>query len=790
MSSQFKLIAIRVLPGCRDSVRKCLKTNVFYYLCNDYAVSVDASIIKQVSRYIEPLDSSFFSINDRDCNVTINLQAIVGKNGDGKSSLVEVALRLINNFALTKSIGSSQNLTKANGVYAELYYQYNDTFYCLRENGGITLSDYRYDATHKLWAFNSEVNSYTLAEGFFYTLVSNYSHYAYNTLQYAAESTGKEDEDCWLHNIFHKNDAYQAPLSLHPFRSKGNVDINRESELTKPRLVSTFVRSLIAADNRKDTYTFNGKELVGLRLKDVGYSKFQARTLYAYFETNRHTNLLKNEIEILREIDVKMPQNDDKILLIGYAKDLNETYRRYFSHPTNQQFYKLLKQWEDIQKLQDPDNDVSIFLNLLEEKASILAQPEADELKEICSQWREYAFFNLSQIQWIDFIDDICDQWRNPGVIIGKKQSIRLSEITPELLVKPYEVLNDREKCLHYIIYKTISIFQTYESYGKPCQDCNKRPYIIGGNPKPTMPYDKWENTNISKPFAKLSQDWLYGSHITLKLRQTYNFYKQEKDSTYNLYPPKAIEQDDTLGILLFSDYSEQDKQRMTIKEQLPPAIYYWDLVFRSDNEYIGLDSFSSGEKQRLFGLTAIIYHLQNIDSISTEKFHYHSVNVILEEIELYFHPEWQRTFCYDLLTMIRDAGFHQINAVNVLFVTHSPYILSDIPKTNVLFLKDGSPERTMQENTFGANINSLLKNGFFMPGLPMGDFAHAKINALFAKLHSGDFDQSELPVIRSQILMVGEPYIRQQLMSLYNMFTEVGRAQIIDIFKELTGND
>lgn len=791
MPNQFKLIAIRVLPGCKDNIRKCLKTDIFYYLCNDYAVSVDASIIKRASKYIEPLDSSFFSINGRDSDVTINLQAIVGKNGDGKSSLVEIALRLINNFALTNGIGNSQNLTMANGVCAELYYQYNDTFYCLREDGiFISLNDYRYDALRNLWAYNSEVSNDSLAEGFFYTLVSNYSHYAYNTLQYAEESTGKEDEDCWLHNIFHKNDAYQAPLSLHPFRTKGNVDVNRESELTKPRLVSTFVRSLIAAENRQDTYTFNGKQLVGLRLKDVGYSKFQTRTIYEYFETNRYTNLLQAEIETLREIDVKKRNLNDKNLLIKYTKELNEAYHRYFSHPTNSQFYTLLLQWENIKNLQDPDNDVSNFLNLLEEKSSILNIVKAGELKEICSQWREYAFFNLSQIQWIDFIDDICDQWRNTGVIIGKNQSIRLSEVTPELLLKPYEYLDDREKCLHYIIYKTISIFQTYESYGNPGADCNKIPFIIGGNHKPMMPYDKWESGNISKPFAKLSQDWLFGSHITLKLKQTYNFYKQGQGSTYNLYSSKVIEQGVLNGITLFSNYIKQDKRRLANKEQLPPAIYYWDLVFRADNEYVSLDSFSSGEKQRLFGISAIIYHLQNIDSISTEKFHYRSVNVILEEIELYFHPEWQRTFCYDLMTMIRDAGFHQVSAVNILFVTHSPYILSDIPKTNVLFLKDGSPERTMQENTFGANINSLLKNGFFMPGLPMGDFAHAKINELFAKLHSGDFDRSELPAKRSQILMVGEPYIRQQLMSLYNMFTEVGKAQIIDIVKELTGND
>ena len=65
----------------------------------------------------------------------------------------------------------------------------------------------------------------------------------------------------------------------------------------------------------------------------------------------------------------------------------------------------------------------------------------------------------------------------------------------------------------------------------------------------------------------------------------------------------------------------------------------------------------------------------------------------MLEEIELYFHPEWQRSFTCNLMEIIGQLTFKQIRSINVLYVTHSPYILSDIPKTNVLFLKNGEAD-------------------------------------------------------------------------------------------------
>lgn len=44
-SLDFRLIAVRVLPGCVQHIRKCLVENHFYYLNNDYCISEDGNLI-------------------------------------------------------------------------------------------------------------------------------------------------------------------------------------------------------------------------------------------------------------------------------------------------------------------------------------------------------------------------------------------------------------------------------------------------------------------------------------------------------------------------------------------------------------------------------------------------------------------------------------------------------------------------------------------------------------------------------------------------------------------------
>ena len=339
-------------------------------------------------------------------------------------------------------------------------------------------------------------------------------------------------------------------------------------------------------------------------------------------------------------------------------------------------------------------------------------------------------------------------------------------DIDWKIVTKDYSELSIEEKCQHYIVYKTWSILSTYPQYQKAYQRDNNESIRECG-------------AGLEDCVEEIKND--DQSHITRKLRQVKSFMN-EKLNDGGLYERLGNKDEKTKELLIeINELKKHYGGKSLSLDNLPPPIYKWDILFNRIGDPahcdIGLDSFSSGEKQKLNSIGAIVYHLQNLAHTASE-IKYNNVNLIMEEIELYYHPEYQRQFFKELLIRIKGAELGNIQNINIIFVTHSPFILSDIPKCNVLFLKDGMPDDELQENTFGANIHSLLKHGFFMPNLPIGEFAYEKINALFKKLNTGDFNnddeekrKKELNDIYQQILLVGEPFLRNQLLLLYNSF-------------------
>ena len=58
--------------------------------------------------------------------VSLNFSAIVGKNGDGKSTIIELVARIINNLARAKNFCTKDdNLIPVKGVSTELYYEFD-----------------------------------------------------------------------------------------------------------------------------------------------------------------------------------------------------------------------------------------------------------------------------------------------------------------------------------------------------------------------------------------------------------------------------------------------------------------------------------------------------------------------------------------------------------------------------------------------------------------------------------------------------------------------------------------
>jgi len=102
---------------------------------------------------------------------------------------------------------------------------------------------------------------------------------------------------------------------------------------------------------------------------------------------------------------------------------------------------------------------------------------------------------------------------------------------------------------------------------------------------------------------------------------------------------------------------------------------------------------------------------------------------IALDEPDLSLHPAWQKKYLQNLLKLLEEFPKKKFH---IIITSHSPFILSDLPKENVIFLKDGKQEKAFEhKQTFGANIHTLLSDGFFMSDGLMGEFAKGKIEEI-----------------------------------------------------------
>jgi len=206
------------------------------------------------------------------------------------------------------------------------------------------------------------------------------------------------------------------------------------------------------------------------------------------------------------------------------------------------------------------------------------------------------------------------------------------------------------------------------------------------------------------------------------------------------------------------------------------------------------INSLSSGEKSLFSTVVNVFYHLflEGID-YSSQK----NIYIFLDEIEVGKHPQWQKSLINQLINIFNsEYNIH----LNIILATHSPFILSDLPKENILFLdkykKDEDPNQQegnckvlkdgIQKQTFGANIHTLLSDGFFMSGGLMGEFAKRKITTIlrflngknkFINIEKRQLVGLKLPnnfiqkQIKPIIEIIGEDFLREKLLHLYNRF-------------------
>ena len=682
-------IAIRVLST--DSVgKRKLQVGKFYYFLNGFEIQENGCIhIEEIRLHEDRLYNDYFVGNKSNPNISVT--AIVGENGAGKSSVIEFYIRLINNFAAA-TIGEyevnpgAQHLHFIDGIRGELYYMIDTIPYKLKiENRNVALSSYSQRAkmvgrpivvyipynTEDIFNNELSVNPYeenelypieayrskkiknrqvqnNLAElykHFFYTYVSNFSSYAYNTNDFANECNSNRYEELirkskkkrytieqknWLNGIFHKNDGYQTPIVLAPFRNEGNIDINTENLLARERLLS-----LIIAPN-SEFRTINGHlNITGFKLN------------------------LKN-----KKYDIKyLKQN------IGFSRLQQKGYDDFRE--------SIIKYWSDC-----------ISIDLL--------------------QYRNRKFY---------------------------------------------------DEAIGYLVCKTLKISKTYRQYNKFYRDHYGISFKI--------------NHDVLNDLIK--RLYLDKSHITKKIRQILGYI------VYGIYDDITNENSfiNIAKIQTKDVFIQKSSFIYSIDDLVPPPIFDVNICLRNNEtgDDVQFETLSSGERQQVYSISSLLYHLSNINSVwfdtNGQRVVYDHLNVILEEIELYFHPELQRTYLKRLFDGIKQVDIPNIKSLNICFVTHSPFVLSDIPARNILALKkDTRDTEKISLSTFGANIHEMLKNSFFLKNGSIGDYAFWVITQIIESLQNVA-DKKEIintgVELHNKIMLIDEPIIRNVLLREYH---------------------
>ena len=176
--------------------------------------------------------------------------------------------------------------------------------------------------------------------------------------------------------------------------------------------------------------------------------------------------------------------------------------------------------------------------------------------------------------------------------------------------------------------------------------------------------------------------------------------------------------------------------------------------------------NMSSGERAWLNFMSRIYFASQLKEFFSQEDFLWHeSVLLLIDEIDLCLHPEWQRQILYNFFNALKEAFPEQY--IQIIITSHSPIILSDIPRENAIFLRqqDGKIVQVSRNlQTFGANIHNLYKDAFFIKdGLAMGEFARATINSWIEEFREKG-KEIDVDNINKKLDLIGEPIIRKRM--------------------------
>ena len=177
----------------------------------------------------------------------------------------------------------------------------------------------------------------------------------------------------------------------------------------------------------------------------------------------------------------------------------------------------------------------------------------------------------------------------------------------------------------------------------------------------------------------------------TFQILLCLNLYHVEDKIKREIYQSSSLYANETVPIQASDKRVFRFKKFQILKTEFSSPIYY--------------KSLSDGEHQFLHAM-GICLLIKNTNAL-----------FLLDEPETHFNPEWRAKFISTLKKCF-ESGVDQnkyLHTRDILITTHSPFIISDCKKENILWFKkekkDG-PEK-VNLNTYGASVKKITQEFF-----------------------------------------------------------------------------
>ena len=687
------------------------------------------------------LPDNFFGDN-------INIQAIVGMNGSGKSTLMDLMYAAINNFCYMFERGNDRPGADP------LYYVpnlYINLFFLLPEKGGDVPAYLSCnDSSIFLYLYSKNKKKYIAIKKF--SIAEKEKKITINIQQ------GLRN---WLKNII-------------SYKRKHLVDIHSNSEylgICDPEKIADLVKnffytivsnystqSFLYPNYNGETYFHYGKNKV--HLSEHYDEKNNASWINSLFHKNDGyvcpvvLNPYREwgKIDCVKEANLSIDRITALLIYERQQKKAEPDFPKLFSPYTFKTLDIRLKKGYLLNKI--------IYLVTRYLKASPTQKDEC--IKSLKQSKNDFELIYISNKNLSDIIRDQLG-------ISTKHKSCQLEQIS----------------FLYYQL-KIIDIINKYTDYTE-YRDCVQ--LSIDNNSKIIISLSN--KAIFMKLINKLVSD---DSHITKKLKRIDNFLflmqlintekiPFERVHFYwfnylkriaNFYTNRVNNYNIPTSYRSFCqirnpfNHNGLFSSPMTIDTCLPPSIFEYDLILnKENNKVINYKQLSSGELQLFQTLSTHAYHIENLISIHTNlnnnRPKYHLINLVFDELEICFHPEYQRQFVSRLINMLNAIIFQKnIFFFNVFLITHSPFILSDIPSQRILYLNEGLQKNISNISPFAGNIGEMFYDSFFLKST-IGAFAEEKIKTLIKRLHNKEIT-SDSTEAKTVIDSIGDAIVKSML--------------------------